>query len=185
MEVTCIILAAGLSRRFGKNKLLEPGAGGQTLLERALGACAEYPVVAVALPETAAALRESRARIVLNHEPDLGMSHSLKLANAVIDPSHAIAVLPADLAKITADDVRAVIASSTDSDVTFPALPDGTPGHPVVFSPKARAGIVDLHDGDLIRELRDRSDLRRRIIERDVPGPYVDIDTAADFAALH
>jgi len=184
MEITCIILAAGLSRRFGSNKLLERTAGGETLLERALRACDGFPAVAVTLGETDAALRGTRVRTVRNHAPDLGMSHSLKLAHAVVDPSHAIAVLPADLACITADDVRAIAGALDDHDVVFPVDGGGVPGHPVVFSPRARAYICELHDGDTIRELRDRSGLRRRAIVRDSNGPFVDVDTPSDMLEL-
>lgn len=184
MEITCVILAAGLSRRFGSNKLLERTAGGETLLERALRACDGFPVVAVTLGETDAALRGTRARTVRNHAPDLGMSHSLKLANAIVDPSHAIAVLPADLACITADDVQALTQALEANDVVFPVNAAGVPGHPVVFSPRARAGIPALHDGDTIRELRDRADLRRRAILRDSNGPFVDVDTPFDMLEL-
>lgn len=184
MEITCVILAAGLSRRFGSNKLLERTAGGTTLLERALNACEGFPVVAVTLPETAAALRDTRARTILNHHPDLGMSHSLKLANELVDPSHAIAVLPADLACITPGDVRTVTAALGSNDVVYPVGTSGAPGHPVVFSPRARLGIAQLHDGDTIRELRDRDDLRRHALLVRSDGPFVDVDTPADMMEI-
>jgi molybdenum cofactor cytidylyltransferase len=184
MNVTCVILAAGLSRRFGTNKLLEPGPRGQTLLERAVRACSAYPTFAVALRETGSALAGSPVHIVLNHEPDLGMSYSLKLANRIIHPAHCIAVLPADLAWIESDDVDAIASHAGEADVVFPTQSSGKPGHPVLFSPVARAGIASLHDGDTIWELRDREDFTRLKILRTSDGPFIDIDTPEQFKAL-
>jgi molybdenum cofactor cytidylyltransferase len=184
MDVTCVILAAGLSRRFGSNKLLHAGVGGITLLERAVRACGDYPIVAVALPEPAYALREAGVRIVLNSEPDRGMTHSLRLAHAVVDRGHTIAVLPADLALVEPQDVRDVIELRGTYDVVYPVSPSGAPGHPVVFSPHARGGIARLHDGDTIHELRDAPGLRRRAIVREGRAHFADVDTPADLVAL-
>jgi molybdenum cofactor cytidylyltransferase len=184
MDVTCVILAAGLSRRFGANKLLRADASGQTLLERAVRACSAHPTFAVALHETAVSLIGSPVHIVLNDDPDLGMSHSLRLANRIVDPAHSIAVLPADLGYISAADIAAVAFYAGEADVVYPLRDDGTPGHPVLFSPHARTGIASLHDGDTIFELRDRPDLTRMTIVRESRGPFFDIDTPAQFAAL-
>lgn len=184
MDVTCVILAAGLSRRYGANKLLQPDAAGQTLLERAVRACSAYPTFVVALRETAVALIGSPVQIVFNDHLDLGMSHSLRLANQIIDPAHAIAVLPADLGYIRPDDVEAIAARAGEADAIYPVHPSGQPGHPVLFSPRARAGIASLHDGDTISELRDRNDLTPLRIECESRGSFADVDTPAQFAAL-
>jgi molybdenum cofactor cytidylyltransferase len=183
MDVTCVILAAGLSRRFGSNKLLERDAYGVMLVERALEACSDFPVVAVTLRETAGVLRDLDVSIVLNPEPDRGMSHSLKLANATIDPTHAIAVLPADLALISPEDVRAIVSGLGAADVAYPVR-DGVAGHPVVFGPRARARIPELHDGDTISDLRDAEELSRTVVSYDGSGPFADVDTPADLVDL-
>ncbi len=184
MAITCVLLAAGLSRRFGSNKLTHPQPDGDTLLARALRACGDRPIVAVCLPETAAALVDTRARVIVNHDPDRGMAHSLALADAAIDPHETLAVLPADLACVEPADIDAIVAALGDADVAFPRRDDGTPGHPVLFSPLARRGIAGLPDGDTIRELRDRTDLRQAIVGRENAGPFVDVDTPADLCAL-
>jgi hypothetical protein len=54
----------------------------------------------------------------------------------------------------------------------------------VFFSARARSGISLLHPGDTIFELRDRADFTRLTIPASGSGPFVDIDTPDEFAAL-
>jgi molybdenum cofactor cytidylyltransferase len=178
LSVTCVVLAAGESRRFGRNKLVDD-AGGETLLRRAVRCAGAFALVVVASPENARYLTGSTAHVVLNDRPDLGMAYSLQLADAAIDADRAIAVVPADLALIEPEHVAAAIAAA-DADVTYPQRSDGTPGHPVVFSPRARSGIAGLPAGDTIKRLRDRPDLTRRILAIEEPWPYLDVDEPLD-----
>ncbi len=177
--LTVVVLAAGRSSRFGSNKLLRE-IGGQTLLARALRACGSYPAVVVTSAETAVALSGTAATVVINDTSERGMSHSLRLANARVAPEHSIAVLPADLIDVTADDVASLVEQSYDADVTLPARGDGTLGHPVVFSAAARRYIDELPDGDTIRLLRDRAGLSRRVVRIEEPWPYRDVDVESD-----
>jgi molybdenum cofactor cytidylyltransferase len=179
MPVTCVVLAAGASRRFGSNKLIHEHKG-DTLLARAIRACGAHPVVVVCAPELAAGLRDTRAVTIVNAEPERGMAHSLRLADRCIDPAQAIVVLPADLARIEADHVQRTIDALGAADVAYPLRADGVPGHPVVFAPRARVFIRDIPDGDTIRRLRDRDDLVRHTIAVDESWPYADVDTPGD-----
>lgn len=174
-ETVCVILAAGLSKRYGRNKLLEPFESG-TLLERAIGACAGFETVVVCSPETARAIEGAAVRIVVNERAELGMSQSLICANAVIDAQASIAVLPADLAFIEASSLQDFIARAGESDVTYPVSRDGTPGHPVIFSADARTRIPALARGDSIRALRDDPELTRQRVAIAEPWPFVDVD---------
>ena len=120
---------------------------------------------------------------IANDEPERGMAHSLRLANAVIPAEHAIAVLLADKPLVTAELIERVIAGLGDADVAFPQR-DGVPGHPVVFSPIARALIIALPDGDNIHLVRDNDFLERRALEIDDAGAYVDVDTEEEYRTL-
>ncbi len=184
MAVTCIILAAGRSSRFGTDKLLHVWRNGDTLIARAVRACSGFPTLAVSSNRVAAALDSAGVAIVRNEEPERGMAHSLRLANARIDPAEAIAVLPADLALIEPENVALAIEALADADVVYPVRADGTPGHPVVFSSRARSFIDELPDGDSIRQLRDREGILRRIILVEEAWPYTDVDTRSDFMEL-
>ncbi len=165
--------------------------GGQTLLERALAAAAAYRTVVLVceLPEDAVALLERMRRerdliIVANDAPQRGMSHSLALADAAIGfRDAALAVLLLDTPFVDAALVARVIAARGDADVAYP-LRAGTPGHPVVFGPRAREAIASLPDGDTLRTLRDDSRWRRVTLAVTDDAPFRDIDTPNDYAEL-
>lgn len=182
-KTTCVVLAAGRSRRFPGNKLLYEMPGG-TLIARAVRACSGFPLLVVASPEVAPYVPANMSEVVVNADAHRGMVYSLRLADERIDRSHAIAVLPADLAMIEPENIAQVIAATNGYDVTYPRRSDGTPGHPVVFSPRARAGIAFLPDGTPLRTLRDRPEFTRLILPIDEAWPYRDIDRESDLAGL-
>jgi molybdenum cofactor cytidylyltransferase len=184
MNVTCVLLAAGLSRRYGGNKLLERGADGRMLFERPLQACGAYPVLAVALAAVGIELHDAGVPVVLSDNPDRGMSYSLKCANARIDPEHAIAVVPADLALLDAAELDALIAALGNADLVYPRRSDGCAGDPMLLSPRARRFIDDLHDGDTIADLRELPELQTLAVPSDAPGYYTGVDTPADLLRL-
>lgn len=164
---------------MGTQKLLLE-VGGLTLLERALAATADYPRVIVAGPAVAHALAALPGlQVVVNDEPERGMAHSLRLAEAVAPAGAALAVVLADTPFVDADLVRAVVAARGDADVAFP-VSAGRPGHPVVFGPRPRRALAELADGDTLRDLR--SDPRWVRVEVPVADdrPFVDVDTPAD-----
>jgi molybdenum cofactor cytidylyltransferase len=183
VRVHIVVLAAGTSSRFGSNKLLHHIDSHETLFDRAIAACGSYPTLVVASSNVASIAESRGLSYIINEEPDRGMSYSLRLANAEIPPDRAIAILPADLLEATAARVASVIDRAGQADVTFPARTDGTPGHPVIFSPRARTSIGELPDGDTIRLLRDRAGLTRATIPIEEPWPYRDVDVAADLPA--
>ncbi len=120
--------------------------------------------------------------MVVNDEPERGMAHSLRLADQAISSDRAIAVLLGDKPLVTAELVRTLIAVD-DADVVFPER-NGVPGHPVVFSPKARALIAGLPDGDTLQRLRDDPSVTRHAVPVADDGAYADVDTEEDYHRL-
>jgi CTP:molybdopterin cytidylyltransferase MocA len=171
---------------MGRQKLLE-AIDGRPMIRRALDACATWPIVVVASPLVADALRAIPAapplRVAINAAPERGMTHSLALAHAAIDAREPIAIVLADMPDLdTATIARVVAAYGDDVDVVIPQA-GGRMGHPVVFGPRARAKIADLPDGDALRALRDDPALRRRVVELPDARPFHDIDTEDELAA--
>ena len=203
-DATCVVLAAGLGTRMGGEKLSKSFRDG-TILDAVLDACGDFPTVVVASEGAIEAVPRLRAaryarddnegaryarddnegtfRVLVNTEPERGMAHSLRLANAVVSADHPIAVLLGDKPRISTGLVERMIGELGENDVVYPVRA-GTPGHPVVFSPFARALIVALRDGDTIHMVRDHEMLTRRSIEIDDEGAYVDIDTEEDYRRL-
>jgi molybdenum cofactor cytidylyltransferase len=167
---------------MGTQKLLLP-LGGRRLLERALDATRDFETIVVVSPGLAAAVPAApRRRVVINGEPERGMSHSLALAAAAVeDPAAAIAVLLADTPLVDRALVEAVLRALGESDVAYPVR-DGTPGHPVIFGPRVRGEIARLAAGDTLRHLRDDPRWRRVAVPVGDDAPFVDIDTPEDYA---
>jgi molybdenum cofactor cytidylyltransferase len=139
-----IILAAGLSTRMGRPKLLI-SLHGSPLLTRVLQAALESTLDRVILVSgpTSALLTDipgfpttvSRLQIVSNPHPEMGMSSSLRTGIAEIDPkSLGVMVILADQPWLThrvIDDLVAAFMRDTSKIVT-PAI-DGRRTTPVVF----------------------------------------------------
>lgn len=180
------MLAAGASRRLGRQKLLEH-IDGRSLIRRVVDAAAGWPTVVVAsdavAQELAASGTADHVRIVRNNEPERGMNHSLALADAAVAAGEPIAVLLGDLPDCDAAAIARVAgAYDADADVVVPQA-GGRFGHPVVFGPAARRAIATLGDGDGLHRIRDAAGLRRRIVAVDDPRAFDDIDTEAELAA--
>lgn len=182
LSVVVVVLGAGESKRFGSQKLLHALPDGDTLLARAVRAGATYNVLVV----TSSALREPAqalgVRVVTNDEPERGMAHSLRLANAAIDAEAPILVLPADLLLIEPQHVARIAAAANGNDIVHPLRGDGTPGHPVYFSPRARSLIGRLSDNEPIARVRDDRALVRRTLSIEDAWPYQDVDRPSDLA---
>lgn len=113
------------------------------------------------------------------------MTHSLRLADAQIQPEQSIAVLPADLVLIERANVALVLEEARNgaADVAYPVDGAGNGGHPVVFSPTARERLRQLSDGDTLKMLRDAPELTRYQIETGAEWPTFDMDDELDRAA--
>ncbi|MGZ3554177.1 MAG: nucleotidyltransferase family protein [Vulcanimicrobiaceae bacterium] len=184
-SLTCVILGAGRSSRMGFDKLTTPLTGGSTLLDIAARACAGYPAVLVTSAATAQRLALTDAlRIIGNDEPDRGMTHSLRLADTLIEASHAIATIPADMPLIDAALLSLLAHASPYADVCFPENVEGRRGHPVIFSPRARRMLPELDEGDTLRTLRDDPRLTHHAVLVNDRRPFADVDDPETFASF-
>ena len=167
---------------MGGEKLLRSFRSG-TILDAVLDACAGYPTIVVASPAVASRITRPGIQIIVNDEPGRGMAHSLRLANRIVAAEQPIVVLLGDKPLVTAELLSRVLEELGDADVAFPER-EGVPGHPVVFSPMARALIIGLPDGDSINLVRDNEILVRRPLAVEDDAPFVDVDTEEDYRNL-
>lgn len=166
---------------MGRQKLLAPFRG-RPLIEYAIEAARAWQPVVIASGTVAEFLAQrDDVQVIVNDAPDLGMSHSLALADESLPAGVPLIVLLADKPLITHDAIARVWEACGDADVVYPVSESGEPGHPVIFSLRARAKIRELPAGDSIRLLRDDLSLARRMLQIADRGAFFDVDTAEQF----
>jgi molybdenum cofactor cytidylyltransferase len=184
--VGAVILAAGMSRRFGSPKQLA-GVDGRTLLEgvvaraRAAGLDPIVAVVPVWLAEPAAVARED-VRWVRNPFPERGLSLSLRLGLGALDGGVAAAViLLGDQPRMPSSTLAAVLAARGNRPVV--AAEAGGVLAPPVLLERSQFDSVEQLRGDIgLRGwLRSHADLVEAV---PVGNHSPDVDTPEDLSRL-
>ncbi|CAN5803401.1 nucleotidyltransferase family protein [soil metagenome] len=184
-----LVLAAGLSSRFGSAKLLA-GLDGRPILQHVLDlatAASLDPVVVVVndriTHDQSIAWRDELR--VTNPQPESGISGSLRLGLAALraSPAQRVLVLLADQPVLDRAQVEAILASVPIAARPF-VVPryGGAPGNPVLLERSAwslAAGLSE--DRGMVQVFADRPELVRYV---DLPGANPDVDTPEDLAAL-
>ncbi|WP_317996383.1 nucleotidyltransferase family protein [Vulcanimicrobium alpinum] len=171
-----VVLAAGSSRRMGRDKLLAPFAG-VPLVRRLAAALAPLRPLVVGPDAVADAVAGLAGVEVLRTPPTAGPSVTLALADAAIPRDRALAVAAADLPFLDAPLVAAFLARvPPGADIAFPEVA-GVPGHPVVWSPRARERIAGLDPGAPPIRIRRDLDLTAVALACAADGYVVDVDT--------
>jgi molybdenum cofactor cytidylyltransferase len=184
-QVAAVVLAAGEGRRFGGHKQLAR-LGERTLLEHVLElahAADLDPVLAVVPPWLAMPNGHAAVTVVRNGQPELGMSHSLRLGFAALpDTVDAAVILLGDQPTVPMDVVRDLVAARG--------------AHPIVATAAAgRIGppvLVERSHFSLVARLRGDIGLRQILAAQPelvhaiaVAEPATDVDTPDDLRALH
>jgi CTP:molybdopterin cytidylyltransferase MocA len=181
-RVRTVVLAGGRSQRMGFDKLTALFAG-EPLARRIARALQELEPLFVTTPAVADVISDLRGVRVVMTQPTAGPSATLALAHAAIPHAAYLAVVPGDLPFLDTPRVREFVARvPDDADLAWPVV-GTTPGHPVVWSPKARTRIPVLGADE--PPLRLRRDPALRTVALDEPDDaYVtDVDTPAAWSA--
>jgi molybdenum cofactor cytidylyltransferase len=189
-----IVLAAGRSSRFGRNKLLQR-FGGRTVLERVLAAAhpVAHRIILVtgfdaervravaerAAAEAAAAERGVDVDPAYNPCYDLGMFSSIQRGVKEVT-TERFAVVPGDLPLLRREDFEAVLSAKAAA-VVRPRY-RGTPGHPVLMSAELIPRISSMPPGGSMPEVHAHYDVT--YVDVDRPSVCADIDTVADYESL-
>jgi CTP:molybdopterin cytidylyltransferase MocA len=178
-----VVLAAGAARRMGFDKVVTPFQG-RSPLERVVAALGdrERVVVVPSRRVAEAAAAAPRSHIVINDEPERGMTHSMRMGLECVANDRSFGVLPADMPAMTEATIAATEALLADDvDVAYPIDERGVPGHPVVFAAAARAIVDALPEGDTLRQARDHVSLRRATWICSDRSAFFDVDEPADW----
>jgi CTP:molybdopterin cytidylyltransferase MocA len=156
-------------------------------LERVARALGERQSVVVVQPRLQAAVRAMlpRAQTAINEQAWRGMASSLRAGLRAFAASEPFGVLLADMPAMTESTLaRTEALFEGGADVAFPVDAGGLPGHPVLFSARARPVIEALPDGDTLRLARDHPSLRRATWVCTDRSAFLDLDVPAQWHAF-
>jgi molybdenum cofactor cytidylyltransferase len=187
--VAAVVLAAGLARRMGRQKLLLP-LRGKPVVRWSVDALMPHVddvlvVTGQAAAEVQAALAGLAVRFVHNAHPEWGQGSSIAVGVAALAPTtDAVLIALGDQPGLPADVVPALLHAFRGGGAAIVTpLYRGIQGTPVVFGaevfPELRKLAGDLGARTVVRA----SPERVREVRFDVPMP-ADIDTPEDYARL-
>ncbi len=185
-----IVLAAGLARRMGRQKLLLP-LQGKPVVRWAVERIAPHAGdVVVVTGQDDAAIREALAglavRFAVNPSPQSGQGSSIAVGVAALKPwTRAALIALGDQPRVPDAVVPALLAAleRTGKAVVAPVY-RGTQGTPVLFAAEVFAELRGLTGDAGARAVVDARPERVERVSFDVAMPP-DVDTPEDFAKLH
>lgn len=189
--VSLIVLAAGLSTRFGRNKLVEP-IGSRTMIERVVSECllskAKQVIVVVGheKDKIRQKLENYTCEIVVNEDFEKGQTSSIKIGLSKVSRSAAaVVVLPGDIAMANHLIINAVIDEHIDTNALIvTAAHHGHPGHPILFDTKILDELKGINEDTMgLRSVVSRHKSEVRAVETS-EAALIDIDKQSDLERL-
>lgn len=179
------MLAAGLSKRMGENKLLLPWQDGKPIVAHVtrqflLAGIEAIVVTGRGAAQVRAALTGLSARCV--HNPDFaagGMISSLQVGlRALPDTMAAAFIQPADMPGISTALIQQLAREYAAGWSIAPCY-GGRRGHPLLLDRSRWAAMLALAAPAMPREALDKA--RLRLLPVDEPGVLMDVDTPAAY----
>lgn len=186
--ISLIVLAAGRSKRFGKNKLLEK-IDGCTIIERVVGSALSSKanevivVLGFEAEKVRTALKEFNCRFLLNEEFYLGQSSSVKVGvKAVMDYAEAVIILPGDMPLITSKPINMVIEEYYKSrSPIVVACHQCRLGHPILFDRSLFKEILTISEETIgLKVVVRRHEDQLKKVEVNSIEVLIDVDTPED-----
>ena len=185
--ISAILLAAGISRRMGEDKLLLIYSG-KSLLQRAVDLLSVLPVFEKFLVTTNERLGKidipRDVQVVINTDPEAGQSGSVKLGVSAAAGDRYL-FLAADQPRLVPADLQQLIDSSLHygNSIVYPVI-NGKPCSPSLFSAIFRAELLALSGdagGRIIRAGHPEACIE---ITPERPENFCDIDSKEDYRRL-
>jgi molybdenum cofactor cytidylyltransferase len=186
-KISAILLAAGLSRRMGEDKLFLPYKG-KTLLQQAVDLLSDLPVYEKIVVTTVARLERialsPAIKAVINPQPEAGQSESLKLGIAAAS-GDLFFFMTADQPRLTATDLLPLLESARNNEnkIIYPII-NGDPYTPSLFSARFRMELLALTGDTGGRPVRMAHPEAHLTIAPEHPENFLDVDSAEDYETL-
>jgi len=185
MNVTAIVLAAGLSRRMGTEKLLLP-VDGVPMVQRTLDLLESLPFakrVLVTVPSIAKVVRTD-AEIIYNPTQELGQSLSVRLGVLAAEASSSLLFFMGDQPFLDVSVVEAILAAHDGENIVYPADLNGQPGSPVLFAPRFREDLLVFQGDEGGRQVRRRYPEACCEVQIADSRALLDVDTPMDYEKI-
>ena len=147
-KVGCVIMASGLSKRFGSNKLMADFNGKPMILHalQASDSLKDHRVVVTRHADVAALCQEQGVNVILHDLPH--RSDTIRLGLEALGDVDACLFLPADQPLLRRDTVTALVNQwEADQEKILRAFHNSTPGSPVLFPRWALPELQNLPEG--------------------------------------
>jgi len=184
-NVGCVIMASGLGRRFGGNKLMAE-FDGEPMLCRILDATEKlfHRRVVVTRSSDAAELCRERGISAVLHELPF-RSDTVRLGLKAIGPVDRCMFCPADQPLLCLDTIAALLLSSANDSASIwrPAC-GGTPGAPILFPKWTFSELLTLPEGKGGGVIAKRYPERVRTVEVSDAFELMDADTPEELHVL-
>lgn len=181
----CVIMASGMSRRFGSNKLLADFDGAPLLLQalRATDGLFQKRVVVTRHEEAAELCRAYGVEAVLHDLP--GRNDTVRLGLDAVGEADACLFLPADQPLLRKETVAKLICLwENDREKIVRPVCGGDPGSPVLFPRWAFPELMTLPEGKGGGVIIKKYPERVLLTEIDDPFELMDADTPEALAEL-
>ncbi|MEM2703402.1 MAG: nucleotidyltransferase family protein [Candidatus Bathyarchaeia archaeon] len=188
MWISLIILAAGLSTRFGRNKLLEK-IGNTTIIERvvksAISSKANEVIVVLGYQsrKVKESLKDSNCKFVFNENFEIGQSSSVKAGvKLVIGYADAVMILPGDIALITSTSINKVIEEyEKNRSPIVVASYKGRMGHPILLDKVLFDEIMEINEETMgLKAIVNKYRNLIKKVEVDSDEVLIDVDKEED-----
>jgi molybdenum cofactor cytidylyltransferase len=194
LKLCAIILAAGESKRFGKDNKLLARIGGVPILERVVKAVS-HPSVGKTIVVTghdhnvvATLLYGYAVELALNKNWKFGMGSSLAWGASCVDDDSfdGVLICLGDLPGLDTSTVTRIIEVFQESGGESIVVPEnqGRRGHPVIFPISLLPGLRQLSGDQGAREILGDSKNHLQLVEVESKGIFTDVDSASDILDL-
>lgn len=188
MSTTGILLAAGLSQRFGANKLLQPLSDETPMVVQCARNLKSVLTESVAVvspddPMTAELLTREGLQVVINPRPEAGMGSSLACAIRAAHEASGWLIMLGDMPWIDKQTIRAVTTELRQPrDIVAPLYGDRR-GHPVGFGSAYVRDLIALNGDQGARMIVNANPQHLTLVSVNDPGVLRDVDYPEDISS--
>ena len=190
--ISCILLSAGLSKRFGSPKALAK-INGQTVIEHVQSTFirSEVEQIIIVLGDRAEhikphILNHRKIKLVYNKDYNLGQTSSFQIGLAAVSPSATgIMLQPVDAPLIKPQTIDLIVRQFQRilPDILIPTY-NGHKGHPPIFHTRKKITLMTLSHNTGLNQFEHDHQAGTRLMSVEDPGIIYSFNTRREFREI-